>query len=284
LIPGGPRPASGGQTRALEEAYLAYLRAQGAALLSLDPGPLGGAVAGPALEALTREVSARREAGRPARLAVDGLRLALYRTPQGATTVLVSYEDLTDPVDPQTGRVRPREEPPALIWETLTLEAVAGGWRVVGRDRFQYGYRSPLPPPEGEDALHSRTGYALRAGLDAVVDAAWLAGDPGRLSEVLSGTALREQTRLIEGFRASGLGMRNERRPAFVDAVVSAAAQLQVDEVLTDVSDLFPLADDRQYVRRGAPPVIWRRLIFERVDGRWTCVEWQSRRLGTAIE
>jgi len=30
--------------------------------------------------------------------------------------------------------------------------------------------------------------------------------------------------------------------------------------------------------------VFWRRLIFERAGGRWTCVEWQTWPLGTAIE
>ena len=79
LVPSGPRPASAGQVRTLEDASLTYLRLLGDALLSLDPGPLGAGVAGPALDELTGEVAARRGEGRPARLAVAGARLAAYR-------------------------------------------------------------------------------------------------------------------------------------------------------------------------------------------------------------
>ena len=104
---------------------------------------------------------------------------------------------------------------------------------------------------------------------------------------MLSGEALRRERLAIERFRPSGYTVRNEYRPAIVDALVTAdGAGLVVEEVLTDASVLLAAGDGQPAAVAGPRPlpVGRRRTVFERVDGEWRCVSLETWGLGTALE
>jgi hypothetical protein len=281
IVPTALRFAPPGWPQEIEQGYLELMRVRGEVLLSLDPSALGAVATGPALLELTAEVEGRRQELRPARLAVHQDILVVYRDQRFYPTLLVSYWDDSDPVDPWTGAALPRPGPADLVRETFTFERQDGVWKVVGLWREVIAYYAEGGRGAGEPDPAELV--PLRDRLVGVMAEARFSLDSGRLPEVLAGRPLENETEYLAGQRGATAVLRQDHRPVLVDPVlVTSTGALLLDEVYLDSSVWLDRRTGRPLP--SEPPVYRRRrLLFEQVEGTWKCVDWAFWRLGQPL-